>query len=174
MVARRHGNEADLERAEKKRQVIELRRQGVTYDVIHKMVGISRATAFKWVSDELRIKAAELSTSVGEHRAESLDRLEALLNACWSRAMTGDTKSIDAARRIISDIGDLTGSKVPVKFELGASDVQAALAEIQRVLDERARVVEGSVVSAPGQEAAGRSVEPDRVQAALPDAGSAG
>lgn len=148
MVARQRGNETALDRAEKKREVIELRRKGVTFDDISVITGIGRSTAHNWVKTELQAKAAELSREVGELRVESMSRLEALLEACWPKAMLGSHQHIAEARRIISDLSDLTGAKAPVKFELGAGDVDRALAEAQRILDERAAAIDAEVVPA--------------------------
>lgn len=144
-----HSPESRLARAEQKTEVVKLRRTGMTYDDISAATGTPRATASRWVQEELAQQSAELSTEVTHLRAESLDRLTALLNACWARAMAGSHQHIAEARRLISDMADLTGAKAPVKFDLGVGDVDPILAELQREIDRRADALEGTVVGAP-------------------------
>lgn len=155
-----HSPESTLARAEKKTEVIKLRRKGVTYDDVTAMTGIPRATAARWVREEMDKQVGELSTEVGHLRVESLDRLGALLNACWDRAMAGSHQHIAEARRLISDMADYTGAKVPVTFQLGVGDVDPILAELQREIDRRSAALEGEVVRAEDGPAAIGTAEP--------------
>lgn len=155
-----HSPESTLARAEKKTEVVKLRRKGVTFDDITAMTGIPRATAARWVRAELDQQVAELNTEVGHLRMESLDRLGALLNACWDRAMAGSHQHIAEARRIIDSMADYTGAKVPITFQLGVGDVDPILAELQRELDRRSAALEGEVVPAQISATAAGAPEP--------------
>lgn len=143
-----HSPESTLARMEKKAEVVKLRRTGMTYDDITAATGTPRGTAARWVKEEMEAQAKELGREVRFLRAEALDRLGALLAACWDRATAGSYQHIAEARRIISDMADYTGAKVPVKFQLGVGDVDEVLAELQRELDRRAADLEGEIVPA--------------------------
>jgi hypothetical protein len=151
--------ERELDREEGRAEVIRLRRAGVSYDDIQAATGINRATAHRWVKLALARAAEERSAEAEMLRVESIERLEALLAAVWPRAMDGSERHVDQARKIVSDIGDLTGVKAPIAVTIGEIDIDRAIAEARRLLDERSRALDGEVVHA--EIAAGPSGEPD-------------
>jgi transcriptional regulator with XRE-family HTH domain len=132
-----------LERAEKDRLIVELKRRGLSYPEIARQTGVPISTARDSVVRATREAQSLLFPEVALYVAEALDRLGGLLNAIWDRAMEGDDKAIGEARRIISDMGDYTGAKSPIRLEVGESDVDRQIRELTELLDERSRAVAG-------------------------------
>jgi hypothetical protein len=136
--------------AQKQRQAMEMKRKGATYDEIAAEVGYAyRAGAHHAIKAALEQSRREMFTETELYRAESLERLEALLKACWDRAIAGSKDHIAEARRIISDIGDLTGAKAPIRIEVGESDIDRLLAGLDAELARRSAAFEGEVVPGP-------------------------
>jgi hypothetical protein len=130
-----------LERAEKDRRIVELKRRGLSYTEIAEQTGVPISTARDSVVRATREAQSLLFPEVALYVAEALDRLGSLLSAVWDRAMMGDDKAIGEARRIISDMGDYTGAKSPIKLEVGEADVDRQIRELTELLDERSRAV---------------------------------
>lgn len=128
-----------LERAEKDRRIVELKRRGLSYTEIAEQTGVPISTARDSVVRATREAQSLLFPEVALYVAEALDRLGSLLSAVWDRAMMGDDKAIGEARRIISDMGDYTGAKSPIKLEVGEADVDRQIRELTELLDERSR-----------------------------------
>jgi hypothetical protein len=49
-------------------------------------------------------------------------RLETLLLGVWPDAVTGEPKASETARKLISDLSDLLGVKVPVRTEISGPE----------------------------------------------------
>lgn len=140
-----HRPENKILGAERAQEMVEARRAGKPYHEIAADHGISKSQAFRVVVGAMR-EARDLMLGEAElYRVEAIDRLTALLGACWDRAMAGSDKHLGEARRIINDLADYTGAKLPVVVEIGESDVDRALRQLDRLLDERARAAEGQV-----------------------------
>lgn len=132
-----------LDRAERDREIVAMRRRGMTHAEIVEATGVSRDTIRRAVLTAVREAQGDLFAETALYVAESLDRLSALLNAVWDRAMDGDDKAVAEARRIISDMSDYTGAKAPIRHEWGESDVDRALRELDEVLNARAAEAAG-------------------------------
>jgi hypothetical protein len=136
----------------KRREAAKMKRAGHTWDEIAATVGYhdrsGACTAVKLLMQE------QQGLAYGEadlYRQESLDRLEALLHACWKMAMEGSDKHVTQARLIISQIGDLRGEKAPLEVQFGESDVDRLLREAQEEFQRRAAELDqqASGVQAP-------------------------
>jgi hypothetical protein len=128
-----------LEREERNRQIVALKRAGLsTREVAERVAcGINTVTdVHKSAIAEVR---AEMFTDTALYVAESLDRLGALLAALMPRALAGDVKCATECRLIVSAMADFTGAKAPVKHEWQESDIDRAIRELGQVLDNRAR-----------------------------------
>jgi len=128
-----------LKRAERDREIIQLRRRGTTYQSISELTGVSVQTAAAVVSDAARQAADLMFTDASLYVAEKLDQLGMLLNAVWDKAMGGDVKAVDAARHILSDMSDYTGARAPIQYSLGETDVDRAIRQLEEDLNTRAR-----------------------------------
>jgi AraC-like DNA-binding protein len=139
------------EAARKHKRAIELKRAGWSLDDIAAEVGYAnRSGVTRAIKAAMERSRSEMFVSAELYRAESLERLEALLKACWQPAMNGSKDHIAEARRIVSDIGDLTGAKAPIRIEVGESDIDRLLAGLESELGRRAAAIEGEVVPSSG------------------------
>lgn len=137
--------------AQKQRRAIEIVREGGKLDdVVAAGIYASRGAASNAIKSGMQRSRREMFAEAELYRAQQLDRLESLLSYIWPRAKMGDDKAVAEARRIISDIGDLTGAKAPVRFEIGEGDVDRLLASIDAQLEQllggRPAEIEGEVV----------------------------
>jgi hypothetical protein len=131
-----------LARAERDREIIRLKRRGVTYTGISELMHVSADTAIKVVTTAAREAADAMFTESSLYVAEKLDQLGLLLNAVWDKAMAGDIKAIAEARHILADMSDYTGARAPIQYRLGETDVDRAIRELEDNLNARARQAE--------------------------------
>jgi hypothetical protein len=88
-------------------QALELRKAGVTYEVIAGQLGYANASgARKAVVSALK---ATLREPAAELRELELARLDAMLLPLWRRVQAGDEKAIDRALRIMERRARLLG-----------------------------------------------------------------
>lgn len=152
---------AQNDAAVKRQAAIELKRRGKTLDEIAQAVGYAnRSSVHHAIRIGMEQSRKEMFTEAEHYRAESLGRLEALLDACWDKAMAGSKDHLGEARRIISDISDLTGAKAPVRFEIGEGDVDRLLAALDARLQQfdargietlEGEIVPGEIEASPAQ-----------------------
>lgn len=103
--------------AENKVKALDLRRRGKSFAAIAKELDVSPRTAWNYIREAMR-DLAEL----GEEKAEELvkleeERLDALLDAIWDKAMDGDYKATEAALKIMSRRASLRGLDQPTKVQ---------------------------------------------------------
>jgi hypothetical protein len=138
-----------------------VREGGKLDDVVSAGIYASRGAASLAIRTGMEQARREMFAEAELYRAQQLDRLETLLSYIWPRCTSGDEKAVAEARRIISDIGDLTGAKAPVQVEIGGSDVERFLraidAQLEQLLGGRAPTLEGEVV--PGEDEDGATGE---------------
>ena len=88
-------------------QALELRKAGVTYEVIAGQLGYANASgARKAVVSALK---ATLREPAAELRELELARLDAMLLPLWRRVQAGDEKAVDRALRIMERRARLLG-----------------------------------------------------------------
>jgi Homeodomain-like domain-containing protein len=96
--------------AKQRRQAaFEARKRGYTYERIGRMLGISRQAAYKTVKSELvkiELKTAETAEEI---KRLELERLDALQNAFWEKAISGDEKAANHILRIMERKSRLLG-----------------------------------------------------------------
>lgn len=161
-----------IQAAAKQQKAIEIMREGGKLDdIVAAGLYASRGSAHTAIRQALDRSRREMFGEAELYRAQQLDRLESLLGFVWPKAKSGDEKAVAEARRIISDIGDLTGAKMPVQIEFGEGDIDRLLAGLDKVLNGRAaadqgEVVEGEVLDDDAEEAERPGVPP-----ALPSPG---
>jgi hypothetical protein len=162
----------DLDAAVKRQKTIQIVREGGKLDdVVSAGLYASRGAASKAIKDAMMQARAEMFTEAELYRTQQLDRLESLLGYIWPRCKHGDDKAIAEARRIISDIGDLTGAKAPVRFEIGEGDVDRLLARLDALLTGGAGEAPGEIVEGEILDDAGGAEEDGGLPRALPGPG---
>ena len=112
-------------------QALELRKAGVTYEVIATQLGYANASgARKAVVSALK---ATLREPAAELRELELARLDAMLLPLWRRVQSGDEKAIDRALRIMERRARLLGldrktadgeASEPVKIVVEYADME--------------------------------------------------
>lgn len=124
-----------------------LRRLGYTWEEVAAEAGYhNKSGAFNAVKGLLKEHQSLAYEEIALYRQESLDRYTELLKAAMPRALKGDEKMMREARLIINAMDELTGSKAPVRVEIGETDVDRALRELSAELDRRAAETSGQVV----------------------------
>lgn len=120
--------EKRVEAYERRRRAAEMRRKGHTWAEIASEIGYADPSgAFRAVQALLKEHQSLAYDEIALYRQESLDRLTDLLKVAMAGALVGDEKMMREARLIISQMDDLTGSKAPIKHEIGESDVDRLL-----------------------------------------------
>lgn len=84
-------------------EAYQLRMQGMSWEEIANTVGYATG---KSASVEVRRYVTDAATRLDKEQREEvltieLDRLDALLNAVWTPAMSGDTRAVDSCLKII-------------------------------------------------------------------------
>jgi hypothetical protein len=89
----------------------QLKKAGHHWNDIATMVGYASGNV---AAVEVRRYITECATILSKEQREEvlsleLDRLDSLLNAVWDNAMTGDTKAVDSALKVINTRAKLLG-----------------------------------------------------------------
>src|SRR5690242_4927813 len=130
----------DLAKLTQRREAFELRLKGHTWDEVAEQVGFaSRSGAFQAVKALLKESQTLTYDEISLWREESLTRHTMLLKEAMKYALAGDEKMMREARLILGAIDDLTGARAPVRVEIGESDVDRAIRELEAELDRRSR-----------------------------------
>lgn len=142
---------------EKERRVLELRRAGVTYDVIAQEVGYSNPSgAYHAYTRALKRTLREAGSE--ELREQEADRLDRLQRFAWGAAAQGNLKAIETVLRIMGRRARLLGLDMPIKVQQevtvwsGDSDIDR---EIQSLIARMDAVSGSAGVLAAGTSEAG-------------------
>lgn len=116
----RPGNDSKLAAAEKRRQAMQLRTAGATYEEIARTLGYSsRSAAYHAVQKALKDMLQEPADDLRKVEAERLDKLQ---RALWKQAMDGNQGAVDRVLRIMERRAKLLGLDAPVKQEVSGPD----------------------------------------------------
>lgn len=108
-----------IKRAERRLEVLELRKAGATYTQISKALDISLATVSKDLRRALQeVEQRELAAAE-DLRALDLGRLDALLRGVWPAATSGDVQSVKAAVTILERRARMLGIDAPKEHAVG-------------------------------------------------------
>lgn len=130
----------------RERDALELKRAGVTYDVIADRLGFAnRGSAYKAVQRALR---RTLQEPADELRSIEADRLDRMQFAVWAKAMGGDLGAIDRVLRIMDRRAALLGLDVPAAT--GGRGAENLDAEIEALVAELASGRVGKPADHPG------------------------
>ena len=140
------GNTRQLDTAERRRQVLRLRRAGATYTDVADTLrrrhgpdalpnGWGRAYAAKDVSRELD-KLRSVNTETAEDlRALEVQRLDEMLRGLWEKAASGDTDAVSAALRVQKRRAKLLGLDAAERLEVEQNvNVSAKIVELRGVI----------------------------------------
>lgn len=109
-------NKHDAEVIDKERRVIELRRAGVTFDVIAQEVGYSNASGAHHAYTRA-LKRTLREAGADEIRDLELDRLDRLQRFAWNLAAQGNLRAIETILRIMGRRARLLGLDMPVRVQ---------------------------------------------------------
>jgi hypothetical protein len=139
------------------RKAAEMRRDGRPWDEVAAECGYAgKGAAYNAVRARM-VEARSLAYGEVElYRAESIERLEALLAAVMPMALKASEKHVESARRLIKQISDLRGEAQPVKVEIGESDVDRLLREATAEFERRAAELDRQAGGTP------EAAQPDR------------
>jgi hypothetical protein len=121
--------------------MLRMKLEGHSIAAIAEHFEMSPNSASKDLTRAIR-KARDLEVQEAElWRHVQSERLEALLHAVMPDALTGEVRSVEQARKLIVDLTDLLGVKVPVRTEISGPDGGAIpfssgeLSELQALID---------------------------------------
>lgn len=130
----RKQTQRDYERAERKRNALELRLAGASYRDIAQALEVSPATALQDCKEALADIPAQ---QADEMRTVELSRLDRLQRAVWPRAIKGDLQAVDRAIKIIDRRAKLFGLDAPQQVQITANDI-----DLDAAVDKMLRVAE--------------------------------
>ena len=141
-MARPRGKAPQPSVLDRERQVVALRRQGLTWQVIADQVGYSSPSGASdaYYRASYRVVADDVE---GIRKLEN-DRLDLLFAAVWEQALAGDQKATEVCIKIMSRRARLLGldapvsQKIEVKPSYDASTIQEEVLRISRAY-ERAK-----------------------------------
>lgn len=123
--------------AERRAKAIRLKIGGATYTEIAEALGYSsRSAAHMDVKRSLEKHVIEEGLAIEAWRELELARLDTLQQAIWDKAMSGDTRAIEAALKILDRRSKLLGLDSAIRLEV--LTVDALDAQIQRLEAELA------------------------------------
>lgn len=120
-----------IEHARRAAAVLERVNAAVPMAKIADELDLHKSTVYRLFQFALR---ETMQPAADEYRQVTRQRLEALLAACWPKALKGDNWSIDRARMLIKDIRELDGQDAPIKAHITVSDEMTD--EIRRLAAE--------------------------------------
>lgn len=133
-MAGKNSNSKEYDRAERKRNALELRLAGASYRDIAQALGISPATAMQDCKEAL---ADIPMQQADEMRTVELSRLDRLQRAVWPKAVKGDLQAVDRAIKIIDRRAKLFGLDAPQQVQITANDI-----DLDAAVDKMLRVAE--------------------------------
>src|SRR5699024_8410222 len=143
-MAGKHANAKEFERAERKKNAVELRLAGASYRDIGNALGCSTVTAMNDCKEAL----AEIPMQqADEMRTVELSRLDLLQRAVWGKAIKGDLQAVDRALKIIDRRAKLLGLDAPQQVQITANDV-----DLDATVDKMLRVAEMALQQTAGEE----------------------
>lgn len=110
---------------EKQRQALEMRKAGKSFDIIAENLGYrDRSGAYRAIARALR---KTIQQPAEEVRTLEVERLDAMLQAMWTQAKSGNQGAIDRVLRIMERRAKLLGLDAPTKSEIRISELDAAI-----------------------------------------------
>jgi hypothetical protein len=118
-----------LDAVEKERQALELRKAGVTFDVIAQRLGYAHPSgAYRAVMSGIQ---KTLQQPADELRQLELARLDAMLTGLWTGARQGNHSAVMSVLRIMERRAKLLGLDAPTVIEWRKAAQEAGLDPVQ-------------------------------------------
>ena len=142
----RGSNAERLTTAERRREVLRLRKAGATYEAVADTLrerhgaealpnGWGRAYAAKDVSRELQKLRSVNEETAEDLRALEVERLDRMLRGLWEDAADGDTDAVSAALRVQKRRAKLLGLDAAERVEIDQNvNVRAEIVELRAVI----------------------------------------
>jgi len=133
---------ARLTAAEKKLEIMRLRRDGCTFREIGQQLNCTPQYCHRVITECLEKLATEYVNTAAQLREMEAARLDAAQLAVWPKAIKGDLRAIDRVLRIMERRAKLYGLDAPQKRELtgkdgaplgGGGGLASLLAEVQDI-----------------------------------------
>ena len=124
-----------IETIEREAKVLQLRRGGLTFDLIAKELGFANPSgAHKAYANACK---RIIRSDVEELRGTELDRLDIAQGALWNKVMRGEVPAIMALLKIMERRARLLGLDTPVKAQLEVTHYDASTIdiEVQRLVE---------------------------------------
>lgn len=102
---------------EREVQAVELRKRGATYRQIGLALQISGKSAYNLVQRAFTKLEKQSAAGSGPLRMLEVERLDAMRNGLWDRAIDGDVNAVTACLKISERLAKLTGLDQPVQME---------------------------------------------------------
>lgn len=130
-VPRKDATEDQIRVRERRRQALELKRAGITYERIAETLGYpNRGNAYR----DIQTALADITKQPAEELlAEELDRLDALLTGLWQKARVGDPQAVDRVLRVMDMRARYRGLYAPTRQTVTVFSEDAFDAEIRRL-----------------------------------------
>jgi len=144
-----------LEVAQRKNQVFEYHKQGLTQSTIADILGISTGTVGRYLKAELEVLAEQNVTLMESARDVELSRLDDLQASLWKDALGGKLATVDRVIRIIERRCKLLGLDKPTQVEHAIGDAFAELvakANEGRVIQSETEAIEARTAAATESE----------------------
>lgn len=109
---------------------------GKTLRTIEKEIGLNRMTISRYRDKALT--AIQIPTA-DSARVMEIERLEALIEAVWPAAITGDKDAIASYMKISDRMGKITGTDRPIQIEATTVEVSAQEMEMKQLLAQAER-----------------------------------
>lgn len=116
MAQRKTGAKA-LIAAQRRKDAVELRKAGATFEQIGAQLGITRQAAFRTVNVALAKVNAEIIAEADTMRSLELERLDKLWQTMYKQAVTGNQGAVDRCLKISERRAKLLGMDAPIKQE---------------------------------------------------------
>ena len=127
-----------IKTADRTARALELRRSGATYEEIAQACGYrSRSEAFQSIQRALSRVIEEPAQALREIEGQ---RLDAMQQAIWDKAMTGDLPAIDRMLRLMERRAKLFGLDTPTKIAPTDPSGEAAYGGGEGIEEARSRV----------------------------------
>ena len=91
-------------------RALELRADGLSYAKIGEALGISEATAWRWIMGTMM---SQVANSADKVRARQAELIIAAINALWPMILNGDSESIRTMNQLLGHEAKLFGSFAP-------------------------------------------------------------
>lgn len=113
--------------------ILSLTMKGMSLRKIEEQTGIPRMTVSRY--RDRALQAIALPT-VDEARKLELERLEALVEAVWPLAITGDPAAISSYMKLSVRMGEITGTNKPTQVESVVLDITPQEQALQQLFAE--------------------------------------